>query len=199
MVFTLLAERGARLPGPAVASPVVGDDQVEPHVPWVERQAGMLLERVREPDQAGWPGRCRKGAVIVAAATAETAAGVVPRHQRQHGDGLRQVASRQRLARRLGEAEGPRPRDVAEVVLGEVHDAARQAGQEHPLAGGVRRRDQRAGRNLIVAVEIGEQQGRGAPGVERQHGGAGGGAGGGHVGWAQRTPSPAHRVPNRCL
>lgn len=182
-----------------MAPPVVGDDQVEPHVPAVARQAGVLLERIGEPDQTGWPGRAREGAVIVAAAAAETTAGVVPRHERHDGQGAAQIGRGQRIAGRLEQAMGPRPRRLAEPLLGELHDAIAQSGQEHPLAGGVGRRDQGAGGNLVVVGEVGDEQRGAGPRIERQHGGAGGGAGGGHVLSAQRAPSPAHRVPNRCF
>ena len=86
-----------------------------------------MLERVSEPDQAAWPVRTREGAVIVAAAAADAAAGVVPRQQGQHRDRRCRQPGLPGIALRLANAEGTRPQCVAEPMLGEHHPLAVEA------------------------------------------------------------------------
>lgn len=84
-------------------------------------------------------------------------------------------------------------------MLGEDHPVAGQPRQEEPLAGGVRRVEQRAGWNLVVSRDVGDQRGAGRPDGQLLDARAHRRRGGSQVEWPQRAPSRPHRLSDRCF
>lgn len=179
--------------------PTFGNNAVEPQIPWIARQARVLLECVGEPDQAAWPAWTRKDGVVMPAAAPHPAAGVVPGQQWKERQRVRHAAALQKNARRFRDAEGPRLQGAAEPVFGEHHAAVDETRQIDALAGGRGRRDQGAGRKLSVAIDVGENEGSASverhPLQCRNHRGRGRSAFAG----LQRPPVAAHRKSDRCL
>ncbi len=107
--------------------PTFGNNAVEPQIPWIARQARVLLECVGEPDQAAWPARTRKDGVVMPAAAPHPAAGVVPGQQGKERQRVRHAVALEGITRRLRDAEGSRLQGAAEPVLGEDHLAVDKA------------------------------------------------------------------------